>query len=55
MKKTCIAIALLLATLATAGQLRHPSTPLTLEGKMLSTQHKEVPFPICPPDCDIDQ
>jgi hypothetical protein len=55
MKKTCIAIALLLATLATAGQLRHSSSPLTIEGKKLTTEQKEVPFPICPPDCDRDQ
>jgi hypothetical protein len=51
MKRISIAIALLLATLATAGQLRHPSNPLTIDGKKLSTEHKEWPFPICPPDC----
>jgi hypothetical protein len=53
MKKTSIAIALLLAALATAGQLRHPSNPLTIDGKKLSTEHKELPFPICPPDCNL--
>jgi hypothetical protein len=52
MKRISIAIALLLATLATAGQLRHPSNPLTIDGKRLSTGHKDLPFPICPPDCD---
>jgi len=55
MKKVSIAIALLLATLATAGQLRHPSNPLTIDGKKLSTEHQEWPFPICPPDCDLKQ
>jgi hypothetical protein len=55
MKKTSIAIALLLAALATAGQLRHPSNPLTIDGKKLSTTgHQDLPFPICPPDCDQD-
>jgi hypothetical protein len=52
MKKIPIAIALLLAALATAGQLRHSSNPLTIDGKKLSTGHKDLPFPICPPDCD---
>jgi hypothetical protein len=51
MKRIPIAIALLLAALATAGQLRHPSNPLTIDGKKLSTGHKDLPFPICPPDC----
>jgi hypothetical protein len=51
MKKTFVAIALLLAALATAGQLRHPSNPLTIEGKKLSTAQAELPFPICPPSC----
>ena len=52
MKKISISIALLLATVATAGQLRHPVNPLTIDGKKLSTENKEWPFPICPPDCD---
>jgi hypothetical protein len=52
MKRIPIAIALLLAALATAGQLRHPSNPLTIDGKKLSTGHMDLPFPICPPDCD---
>jgi hypothetical protein len=52
MRKISIAIALLLATLATAGQLRHRSNPLTIDGTKLSTGHKDLPFPICPPDCD---
>jgi hypothetical protein len=51
MKRIPIAIALLLAALATAGQLRHPSNPLTIDGKKLSTGHQDLPFPICPPDC----
>ena len=51
MKKTFVAIALLLAALATAGQLRHPLNPLTIEGKKLSTEQQELPFPICPPGC----
>ena len=51
MKTTFVAIALLIAALATAGQLRHPSNPLTIEGKKLSTAQSELPFPICPPNC----
>jgi hypothetical protein len=53
MNKTFVAIALLLAALATAGQLRHPSNPLTIEGKKLSIAQSELPFPICPPSCHV--
>lgn len=53
MKKISIAIALLVATLSTAGQLRHPSSPLTIDGNQLSTENKDWPFPICPPDCNL--
>ena len=55
MKKTFVAIAILLATAATAGQLRHPANPLTIQGKKLSTEHRDWPFPICPPDCADSQ
>ena len=54
MRKTFIAIGLVVAALATAGQLRHPSNPLTVEGKKLSTVQRDWPFPICPPMCDQD-
>lgn len=53
MKKTFVAIALVLAALATAGQLRHPANPVTIEGKKLSTGQIEWPFPVCPPDCGM--
>jgi hypothetical protein len=52
MKKVYIALALLAAFVATAGQLRHPANPLTGAGKAMLTQ-KDLPFPICPPDCDF--
>jgi hypothetical protein len=55
MKKISIAIALLVATLSTAGQLRHPLNPLTIDGNQLSTENKDWPFPICPPDCNLGQ
>ena len=51
MKTIFVAIALLLAALATAGQLRHPLNPLTIDGDKLSTEQQELPFPICPPNC----
>jgi len=51
MKKTFVAIALLLASIATAGQVRHPSNPLTLDGNRLSIVPADWPFPICPPAC----
>lgn len=51
MKKTFVAIALLLAAVATAGELRHPTNPLTFDGKRLSIVPAEAPFPICPPHC----
>jgi hypothetical protein len=54
-RKTFVAIALLVAALATAGQLRNPSNPLTFAGKKLSTVQRDWPFPICPPLCDQDQ
>jgi hypothetical protein len=52
MKKLTIAIALLIAGLATAGQLRHPSNPLTLGGNKLQTTEHDWPTPTCPPACD---
>ena len=52
MKKICIALAVLAAFFATAGQFRHPESPLTIDGKTVSVGHKDLPFPICPPDCD---
>ena len=52
MKKTFVTIALLLAALATAGQLSHPQSPLTFSGQRLSIIPAEAPFPICPPHCD---
>ena len=51
MKKIAIAAALLVATLATAGQLRHPSNSLTLDGKQITVGSQDWPVPICPPDC----
>jgi len=48
MKKLTIAIALLVAALATSGQLRHRDNPLTAAGEMIQT---DVPTPPCPPDC----
>lgn len=52
MKKITIAIALLAAALATAGQLRHPSNPLTVSGTVISTTSAyEWPAPPCPPAC----
>jgi hypothetical protein len=54
MRKTFIAIGLLVAALATAGQLKNPSNPLTFTGKKLSTVQRDWPFPICPPMCDQD-
>ena len=51
MKKTFVAIALLLAAAATAGQLRHPANPLTIKGKKLAIEQRDWPFPICPPAC----
>ena len=54
MKKTFVAIAILVAAAATAGQLRHQSNPLTVEGKKLSTVQRDWPFPICPPACSTD-
>jgi hypothetical protein len=50
-KTVVIAIGLLVAALATAGQLRHPSNPLTFGGQKLSTTQQEWPFPMCPPAC----
>jgi hypothetical protein len=52
MKKTCIALALLTAFFATAGQFRHRENPLTSDGRTVSVGQKDLPFPICPPDCD---
>jgi hypothetical protein len=50
-KTLAIAIGLLVAALATAGQLRNPSNPLTFGGQNLSTTQQEWPFPMCPPAC----
>jgi hypothetical protein len=54
-KKICIALALLAAFFATRGQLRNPANPLTSDGKTISVGHKDLPFPICPPDCDQER
>jgi hypothetical protein len=51
MNKLTIAIALLVAALATAGQMRHPSHPLTAGGTKLETTVNEWPVPPCPPAC----
>lgn len=51
MKKTLIAIALLVAAIATAGQLRHPANSLTVDGQKLMTGEFDWPFPACPPSC----
>jgi hypothetical protein len=52
MKKLTIVVALLVAALATAGQMRHPSNPLTAGGTLLQTSASDLPIPICPPACD---
>jgi hypothetical protein len=51
MKKLTIAIALLVAALATAGQMSHPSNPLTVGGSKLETTAQEWPEPPCIPTC----
>jgi len=49
MNKLTLAAALLVASLATAGQLTHPSSPLSLGGVRLPTTVEEWPSPFCPP------
>jgi hypothetical protein len=51
MKKLTIGIALFVATLATVGQLRHPSNPLIVNGTRLRTTPRDWPPPHCPPSC----
>ena len=51
MKRITLAIALTLAAVATAGQLRHPSNPLTLGGQQVVITRPDFPFPSCPPAC----
>ena len=55
MKKIYIALAFLAAFFATAGQIRHSENPLTSDGRTVSVGHKDLPFPICPPDCDLER
>ena len=55
MKKIYIALAFLAAFFATAGQIRHSENPLTIDGRTVSVGHKDLPFPICPPDCDLER
>jgi len=54
MKKLTIAIALLVAALATAGQMRHPSNPLIVGGNKLETTAQEWPMPPCIPSCGLE-
>jgi len=51
MKKLTIGIALLVAALATFGQARHPSNPLTLGGTEIQTTVADWPGASCPPLC----
>jgi len=51
MKKLTIGIALLVAALATFGQVRHPSNPLTVGGAKIQTTVAEWPQAYCPPNC----
>jgi hypothetical protein len=51
MKKLTFALALAVAALATAGQVTHPSNPLTIAGKQLPMTPEVYPLPVCPPAC----
>ena len=51
MKKLMIGIALLVGALATLGQVRHPSNPLTVGGNKMQTTVAEWPQTYCPPNC----
>jgi len=51
MKKLTIGIALLVAALATFGQVRHPSNPLTVAGAKIQTTVADWPGTSCPTSC----
>jgi len=51
MKKFFFLVTLAVAALATVGQIRHSSNPLTVNGNTLSTIQNDWPAPVCPPDC----
>jgi len=51
MRKLTFALVLAVAALATAGQMTHPSNPLTLKGKQLPVTPHILPLPVCPPSC----
>jgi hypothetical protein len=48
-KKLTLALALAVAALATAGQMKNPSNPQTLNGKKLPPKPNVYPVPDCPP------
>jgi hypothetical protein len=55
MKKVTLALVLATAALAIAGQIRNPSNPLTLNGRMLPVTSSIIPVPECPPHCGIEK
>lgn len=51
MRRLSIAIGLVVAALATYGQLKNQSNPLVVNGAKIPVTQQDYPFPPCPPDC----